>query len=153
LNVVRTRSVNLRFVAHLVGSLTFVVTLVACGTTIVTTDSSVSSTEVAGGGDGAAGTTLPSNTASQLTELVALATSIGDLIADGDPDAQLARIDALWAAARGDVESNEPSLGREFVHQLELLHTGVDKNRPADADKAARNLDAVAHTFVERHPA
>ena len=46
----------------------------------------------------------------------------------------------IWEAARPGVEQAGPDSVLEFDQAIELLHTGVDRRRPADADKAYNNL-------------
>jgi hypothetical protein len=50
------------------------------------------------------------------------------------------RIDTLWEAARPAVEREAPDSLVEFDRTIALMHTGVDRRRPADADKAYTNL-------------
>jgi hypothetical protein len=50
------------------------------------------------------------------------------------------RIDTLWMAARPAVEQESPDSLVEFDRTIALMHTGVDRRRPADADKAYTNL-------------
>ena len=95
---------------------------------------------------------MPATAGARLAEIVELATGLGDLIVDGGDRAVLDRIDALWAASSAEVGDVEPALGREVVHQLALLHLGVERNRPAEADKATQNLTAVLQAYLERQP-
>jgi hypothetical protein len=50
------------------------------------------------------------------------------------------RIDTLWEAARPAVEHDAPDTLAAFDRTIALMHTGVDRRRPADADKAYTNL-------------
>jgi hypothetical protein len=52
----------------------------------------------------------------------------------------IARIDAIWEAARPGVEEAAPDEVLELDRAIVMLHTGVDRRRPADADKAYTNL-------------
>ncbi|MGD9704823.1 MAG: hypothetical protein AB7Q42_02325 [Acidimicrobiia bacterium] len=121
--------------------------LAACGTTVIEDGGTTVVTN---------GTTttieLPATTSERFAEIVSLATGLGDLIADGGDENAISRIDALWAASSAEVAGDDPDLGREVEHQLGLLHTAVERNRPADADKVSRNLAEVLQTFLERHP-
>lgn len=52
----------------------------------------------------------------------------------------VARIDSIWDAVRPAVENAHPQLMLEFERAIVMLHTAVDRRRPADADKAYTNL-------------
>ena len=120
--------------------------LAGCGTTVVET----SDTTLAAG-ETTTTAPLPTSTTARIEQIVTLARGLGDLIVDGGDSAVVARIDALWAASSAEVGVDDPDLGREIEHQLALLHAGVERNRPADADKASRNLAVVLGTYLERH--
>lgn len=136
--------------ALLPGVLAGLLGLAGCATT---TDSSASSTTTAGG-DTATARPLPAGVAAQLGEIVDLATGLGNEIAEAGSteDDQLAEVQAIWEVAGPTISETEPALFREFEHQLAILAGGVDKNRPADADKAARNLSVVAEAYLAAHP-
>jgi len=65
---------------------------------------------------------------------------------DGDDDA-LVRVDALWAAARPDVEAARPELLAGFDGVIRLATTAVERRRPADADKARLNLTTLLAVY------
>ncbi len=116
----------------------------ACSpTTIVDTSSS---TTVAVGPDGSTPVTTIVD-GDPLEEMVRLTLGLGNEIVDGDSKSRLATIGELWAGARPSVDDIDPALGREIDHQLELITTAVDRKRPADADKAARNLATVVEAI------
>ena len=96
----------------------------------------------------------PSGEAAPTTEFVAVGTTtelLDQLLAEtsglseaitaneGQHDV-IGRIDVIWAAARPGVESVAPDQLLEFDRAIVMLHTGVDRRRPADADKAYNNL-------------
>ena len=58
---------------------------------------------------------------------------------DGQREA-LARIDALWAEAQPEIAEDRPDLLRGFEVVIELVRRSVERRRPADADKAHKNL-------------
>jgi hypothetical protein len=95
---------------------------------------------------------LPSTTTEQLGEMVEITTSLGQLIADGKEADAMARLEALWIAAAPTVAELGPATGREIEHQLTLVRRGVDRNRPADTDKASRNLNVVISDYLAEHP-
>ena len=124
--------------------------LAGCASTTI--DTSVSTT-IAGSGTTSTAP-LPIAAGSDLQQMVELATGLGDLIAAGgtDDDEALTRIHALWDNTGSTLDDNDPPLFREVEHQLGLLDIAVEKHRPADADKAARNLGSVVTTYLDRHP-
>jgi hypothetical protein len=120
----------------------------ACGTTVIIDTTASTAADVT-----TSTMQLPFTTPERIAEIVTLATGLGDLIVAGDDAPIIGRIDALWAASSDEVIGQAPELGREIEHQLDVLHTGVQRNRPADADKAARNLATVLAAYLERQPA
>ena len=112
-------------------------TLVGCATEVdpdvpvVATGVSPSTTEFVADG----------STAELLDQLLAEAAGLSEAIVanEGQHDT-IGRIDVIWAAARPGVESLVPDQLVEFDRTIALLHTGVDRRRPADADKAYNNL-------------
>ncbi len=119
-------------------------TVGACApTTIVDTSSS---TTAATGADGSTpATTIVDG--DPLDEMVRLTLGLGNEIVNGDSAARLATIRELWGTAHPRVDGIDPALGREIDHQLELITTAVERKRPADADKAARNLATVVQAI------
>jgi hypothetical protein len=92
----------------------------------------------------------PTGTPAQLLhQLLTESDHLSDLIVDnhGQQDA-LARIMTLWAAARPDVEARRPQLIPGFQSAIDLLETGVDRRRPADADKATNNLRTLITAYT-----
>jgi hypothetical protein len=84
-----------------------------------------------------------------LPELSTELSRLGALIVDNEGDEEsLARIDALWAAARAEVAEQRPDLVSRFERAVALARTGVERRRPADADKAFRNLTALVDAYV-----
>jgi copper chaperone CopZ len=95
-------------------------------------------------------TTLPAGSATVL--LPVLLTEAADLSrrvreSDGDREA-LERINALWDATSLEVGRSNPELLGSFEGQLDMLRRAVQFNRPADADKAYRNLDALVDAVL-----
>jgi hypothetical protein len=79
-----------------------------------------------------------------LDQLLAEADDLSEaIVANEGQRAILARIDTIWAAARPDVEERAQDNLAEFDRTIALMHTGVDRRRPADADKAYNNLSAL----------
>lgn len=61
---------------------------------------------------------------------------------DGDEDARL-RIEALWAALAPDLGADHPELLPGFQAVIDLAGNAVARRRPADADKARLNAEAL----------
>jgi hypothetical protein len=95
---------------------------------------------------------VPATTSEQLAEMVQITTSLGQLITDGKEADAMARLEELWVAAAPTVTELGPATGREIEHQLTLVRRGVDRNRPADTDKASRNLNVVITDYLAEHP-
>jgi hypothetical protein len=80
-------------------------------------------------------------TAELLTQLVGEATGLSEAIVQNEGDEELiARIDALWTAARPAVAAADPDLVDEFDRAIEMMDFAVSRRRHADADKALNNL-------------
>jgi hypothetical protein len=125
-----------------VGVVAGALSLGACGTTI---DTSLETTTTA-----VATTTLPVGTAAELLpRLVDEASGMSRRVRENDGDrAALERIQALWDASRTEVARDFPELLGSFDGQIAMMERAVQFNRPADADKAYRNLDALADTVL-----
>ena len=81
------------------------------------------------------------STSELLGQLVDEAVGLSETIVENEGQRDIiARIDTLWAAARPGVERAVPDNVVEFDRAIELMHNGVDRRRPADADKALTNL-------------
>ena len=94
---------------------------------------------------------VPSGSTAEL--LVALSTEVGALSErlvdnDGQRDA-LARIEAQWALVRPDVERQHPELLASIDAAIAHVQRSVERRRPADADKAAKNLDSLIAAYEE----
>jgi hypothetical protein len=80
-------------------------------------------------------------TAELFDQLVAEAGSLSEaIVANRSQRTIVGRIDTLWEAARPSVEREAPDSLAEFDRTIALMHIGVDRRRPADADKAYTNL-------------
>ncbi len=76
-----------------------------------------------------------------LDQLLAEAGTLSEAIVQNEGQHEIiGRIDVIWTAARPGVEQASPDSVTEFDQSIELMHTGVDRRRPADADKAYNNL-------------
>ena len=127
------------------------VLLSSCGATVYD-ESLASSTTVA------PTTTQPVGTVDEL--LIRLSTAMNSLSTLIGPDQsgktpagrgeQLALIEALWSAVDGHVMDIDPAAADSLGRMVTLAQTAVDRNRPADADKAARFARQVIDDFLNR---
>ena len=60
----------------------------------------------------------------------------------------IAQIEGLWAAARPEVEETRPELLGGIETTVAMSRTAVDRNRPADADKAFRLLTDLVDNYT-----
>jgi hypothetical protein len=131
-----------RWVAVLTAALT--VSLAGCAKTTI--DTSLTTPETAG-----ATTTVfaPSGTTAELLDhLLTEAGALGDRIADNEGQQEaFARIETLWSLVAPDVEAQQPDLLPGFQSAIDLLQTGVQRRRPADADKATNNLRTLIAAY------
>ena len=89
------------------------------------------------------------STEERVEQLAAAAESLSNaMIADGDEDAVGERVEALWESVRDDVAANRPDLIEDFESSVEMCARAVRFSRAADADKAARNLRALADAYL-----
>ena len=66
---------------------------------------------------------------------------LSDMLVDNDGQHQaLVRVEAIWAVARPEVASDHPELLEGFDTVIDLVRRSVERRRPADADKAHKNL-------------
>ncbi len=95
-------------------------------------------------------TTLPSGTTTELmTRWLEQSRGLSTLIADSNGEKEaMGLIDNLWAGITQDVGAKRPELLGGFEGVLAMQHRAVDGKRPADADKAYRNLDALITSFT-----
>jgi hypothetical protein len=84
----------------------------------------------------------PSGTTAELLDQLAVETrSLSDLLVSNDGQHEaLARIEVLWGLARPAIEDERPELLDGFDTVIELVRGSVERRRPADADKAHKNL-------------
>ena len=94
--------------------------------------------------DGAAPTTalVPAGTtAALLGQLSAETAALSDRVIENEGQGEaLARIEALWALIRPAIETEREELLGGFDTVVDLLRRSVQRRRPADADKAHKNL-------------
>ena len=131
-----------------VSVLALAVVAVGCATTtvdergdvIVATTADTAPTNV----DDAAPVTVPDDAPPVDDDVSRQLTAIGDelgglgfqISGDGDEDATIALIEERWRAIRDGVDAERPDLTGQFQVTVDMARTAVDRNRPADADKA-----------------
>lgn len=95
-------------------------------------------------------TVLPTGTAAQLLpQLVQEAATLsGSINGGGDKQAVVARLDALWAAARTEVTQHDRDLATEITAEIDKSRSAARFNRPGAADKAYRNLTALVQAYL-----
>lgn len=102
-------------------------------------------------------TTLPVGPASELlprlsAKMKTLSSYIGPnasgKTAAGKTDV-LAEIEALWSAAETEVIAQSPSTAESIGRMVDLARTAVERNRPADADKAAKFAGEVIREYLD----
>ncbi|CAB4363594.1 MAG: hypothetical protein F2681_06490 [Actinobacteria bacterium] len=104
--------------------------------------------------DSSADTTLPPSTSSTLPagtlqELLPRmqheVAGLSALVITGKGDGESAtRIEQYWAALTPEVTTRWPDLVEDFNFVVRLCRDAADRRRPANADRAAKNLDALA---------
>ena len=116
--------------------------LAACSTTIV--DTAPTSTLVA------PTTVVPTGTATEL--FTQLHTAIGEMskaISDSNGDmskAKLAEIREIWKVLQPQIADRGDQFMQDMQRIIDLAASSVERNRPADADKALRFLSLVIET-------
>jgi hypothetical protein len=63
---------------------------------------------------------------------------------------QLALIESLWSAAEGPLLTADEVAAESLARMVALAQTAVERNRPADADKAARFAGQVIDELLTR---
>jgi hypothetical protein len=102
-------------------------------------------------------TTLPSGPASEL--LPRLSEAMKSLSSYIGPNASgktaagkndvLAEIEALWSAVETEVSDSSPGTAESLGRMVDLARTAVERNRPADADKAAKFAGEVIREYLD----
>jgi hypothetical protein len=89
-----------------------------------------------------------------LDQLLDEAAGLSEAIVENEGQRDIiARIDVIWEAARPGIEATSPDDVLGFDRTIALMHRGVDRRRPADADRALINLrNLVAAVTNETSP-
>lgn len=128
--------------ASLVGVAALAVLATACAPT--TYDASLATTTTP------STTTLPTGTATELLEAILLEVEdLGRRVADNDADTlAVERIEQLWAGIADEITTARPDLAEDFDFVITRCRLAVDRQRPADADRAYKNLVVLVDEFV-----
>ncbi len=74
---------------------------------------------------------------------------LGSQIAEGgDSKETLARIEQLWDRVRPEIEMDRPDLLDGFDATIDMARIGVERRRPADADKGFQLLTDLVDRFL-----
>jgi hypothetical protein len=131
-------------VAALVGILALSSSITACASTY---DPSLAST-----GDTVAATTtsLPTGTVEELLPLMlAEVKALSERVAASDDAREAAdRIEQYWNAMRDEITAEHKDLVEDFEFVVRRTQAAADRKRPADADRAYRNLQTLADSIL-----
>lgn len=138
-----------RRVPFLIGCLAGAVLLTSCAAT--TFDESIATSTTM-----AVQSTMPTGTTDEL--LQQLSTALNGLSVLIGPDSsgrtpagkneRIRLIETLWDAVRTDITSSDAEAADAIGRMVALARTAVDRNRPADADKAARFAGQVIGQYL-----
>lgn len=95
-------------------------------------------------------TTLPieGSAADLLPDLAIEMSRLSGTIIDGGDAETLATINATWAAVRDEISATRPELIDSMQVTIDMANTAVERNRPADADKAFSLMSDLVDAFV-----
>ena len=95
-------------------------------------------------------TTLPVGAVSELLpQMLAEVQDLPRRVAEADsPGASATRIEQLWAAMQPEVDRDWPDLSPEFEFVVRRCRAAADRKRPADADRAYKNLNTIATAIL-----
>jgi len=94
--------------------------------------------------------TLPSGTVAELLpRMLDEVKRLSEKVAanEGD-DASAALIEQYWQAMRAEVEADHPDLVDGFEFVVRRCQAAADRRRPADADRAYRNLKTITDSLL-----
>jgi len=90
-------------------------------------------------------TTLPTGAVADLLPLMlAEVKGLSELVAANKGDSEAAeRINQYWAAIQDEIKADHPDLFDDFEFVVRRTQAAADRRRPADADRAYRNLQTI----------
>ena len=96
----------------------------------------------------AAPVTTGATVADPLDALAAEVAALSAALIDNDGQREaLARIEELWSEVRTEIAGERPELVDGFEAIIGQLRRAVDRRRPADADKAYKNLLTLVNAY------
>lgn len=116
----------------------------ACSATTFDADIANSTTTVA------VSTTVPNGSVEELLPvMLAEVKALSERVAanNGD-DASATYIEQLWAAMQPEIQAEHKDLVPSFEFVVRRCRAAADRTRPADADRAYRNLQTIADTLL-----
>ncbi len=116
----------------------------ACSATTFDADIANSTTTVA------VSTTVPNGSVEELlpvmlAEVKALSEKVA---ANNGDDVSATYIEQLWAAMQPEIQADHKDLVPSFEFVVRRCRAAADRTRPADADRAYRNLQTLADTLL-----
>lgn len=122
----------------LAGAALLTLSLSACSTTFDSTIANSTTTV-------AVTTTLPTGTVAELLPLMlAEVKGLSEKVAANDGDGPAAeRVAQYWDAMKDEISSTHPDLVPAFEFVVRRCQAAADRSRPADADRAYRNLQTI----------
>jgi hypothetical protein len=95
-------------------------------------------------------TSLPTGTVAELLPLmVAEVKALSERVAASDDAKEAAdRIEQYWNAMRDEVAADHPDMVEDFEFIVRRVHAAADRKRPADADRAYRNLQTLVDSIL-----
>ena len=121
------------------------------GETTLTACSPTTYDEAAGTTDAPATTsTLPVGTLAELLpRMQDEVEALPALVVSGDGDGTSAtRIEEYWAAIQPEIEADWPDLVEDFEFVVRLCREAADRRRPANADRASRNMATLVDAIL-----
>ena len=85
-----------------------------------------------------------------MTQLGDVANGLGQAVVDGNSQVtkqKLAQADAIWEVLEPQIRASGVDLVESVQKIVDLIHSAVEKKRPADADKALRFVPLVTETL------
>lgn len=119
-------------------------TVPACSATTFDADIANSTTTVA------VTTTVPTGSVEELLPvMLAEVKALSEKVAakNGD-DVSATYIEQLWAAMQPEIQAEHKDLVPSFEFIVRRCRAAADRTRPADADRAYRNLQTIADTLL-----
>jgi len=114
--------------------------LTACATTIDTSATTVVSSPPSA----ATVTAAPASIDERLAALAGEVGVLSERLVDNEGQTEaLVRIESHWAAIRPEIDAERPELLAGFDAAIGQVRRSVERRRPADADKASKNLNTL----------